>query len=217
MEQLFNEQRQAPTPTGKMPGQPEFDEEMPTEDEQKQYDQFVNRALDFMGQKPEPLVATMNDKNKPVHENVGELAVKIGKMVMGSAKAAKQEITPDVIHAAGQEIVEHLMELGDAAGIFPFNMESDEFEQEQAMSFAHAANIAANELMESPEYTPEMQEEAGNFMAQGVAREVQSGESPGHKLPEPERAMTKPKKITTSGKPGDSGPGGAHPGRNQGV
>ena len=34
-------------------------------------------------------------------------------------------------------------------------------------------------------------------------------------LPEPERAKTKPKKITTPGKPGDSGPGGAHPGRNR--
>jgi len=31
----------------------------------------------------------------------------------------------------------------------------------------------------------------------------------------PERAKTKPKKITTPGKPGDSGPGGAHPGRNR--
>lgn len=35
------------------------------------------------------------------------------------------------------------------------------------------------------------------------------------KLPEPERAKTKPKEITTPGKPGDSGPGGAHPGRNR--
>jgi hypothetical protein len=35
------------------------------------------------------------------------------------------------------------------------------------------------------------------------------------KMPEPERAKTKPKKITTPGKPGDSGPSGAHPGRNR--
>ena len=35
------------------------------------------------------------------------------------------------------------------------------------------------------------------------------------KLVKPERAKTKPKKITTPGKPGDSGPGGAHPGRNR--
>ena len=34
------------------------------------------------------------------------------------------------------------------------------------------------------------------------------------KLPKP-KSGGKPKKITTPGKPGDSGPGGAHPGRNR--
>jgi len=33
-------------------------------------------------------------------------------------------------------------------------------------------------------------------------------------LPPPEKGG-KPKRITTPGKPGDSGPGGAHPGRNR--
>lgn len=34
-----------------------------------------------------------------------------------------------------------------------------------------------------------------------------------HKLKQPEKGK-KPERITTPGKPGDSGPGGAHPGKN---
>ena len=119
MEELFNQQH--PAPTGQMPGQQtEFNEEAPGPGEQDAYDQFVNKAIDFISKKPDQIVAGMNNKEKPVYENVGAMVVKIGQMVMQSAKAAQAEIGPDVIHAAGQEITEHLMELGDAAGIFPF-------------------------------------------------------------------------------------------------
>ena len=175
-DELFN--TQAPVPTGIMPGSPEFDEEAPTGQEQADYDQFVNKALDFMSKRAEPMVASMNNKDKPVYENVGELTVKIGQMVMGSASAGGVEIGPDILHAAGQEIVEHLMELGDAAGIFPFEKKSEEYEQTQAMAFLHAANVAGNELIQSPQYNEEMKDEAGTFYAQQVAGETARGETP---------------------------------------
>jgi len=174
MDELFNQQH--PAPTGKMPGQPEFDEEAPGEGEQDQYDQFVTKAIVFMSKNATKLVASMNDKNKPVYENVGALTVKVGKMILGSAKAASQEIGPDVIHAAGQEIVEHLMDMGDAAGIFPFDSDSEEYDQVMAMSFLHAAELVGNETLQSPEYTPALKEEASDFYAQQVAGEVQRGE-----------------------------------------
>jgi len=175
MEELFNQKH--PVPTGKMPGQPEFNEEEPGPGEQDQYTQFVTRAIDFIGQNAEQMVASINDKDRPVHENVGEMVVKVGKMVMGSADAAGEQLGPDVIHAAGQEITEHLMELGDAAGIFPFEQESEEYEQVQAMAFMYAAEVAGKQTLNSPEYTPELKEEAGNFYAQQVAGEVQRGEA----------------------------------------
>ncbi len=176
MEELFNQQH--PAPTGKMPGAPEFNEETPSDGEQKQYDQFVTKAIGFMGENAGQLVASMNDRQKSVYENVGALTVKVGKLVLGSAKAAGEEIGPDVLHAAGQEIVEHLMEMGDAAGIFPFDSDSEEYDQAMAMSFLHAAEIVGNETLQGPEYTPELKEEAGNFYAQQVAGEVQRGEAP---------------------------------------
>ncbi len=173
---LFDQEH--PTPTGKMPGAPEFNEEEPTGDEQAQYDQFLNRAIDFMGQQASQISASMNDKSQPVYKVVGAMTVKIGKMILSTAKAAGKEIGPDVLHAAGQEITEHLMVLGDNAGIFPFKHESDEYDQVQAMAFLHAAEIVGNETLNSPEYTPELQDEAGNFYAQQVAGEVERGEAP---------------------------------------
>jgi len=180
MADLFNEQAPPPgtaaTPTGKMPGQQEFGEETPSPDEQAQYDQLVNKALDFMSQNPDQVVASLNNKDKPVYESVGEMAYKIITNIESQANAAGVEISGDVGFAAGEEVIEHLMELGDAAGIFPFDQSSDEYDEVQATAYAHGANLAANEIMSGPQYGPEMQEEAGNVVAQQVAGERQRGE-----------------------------------------
>jgi len=167
-----------PAPSGKMPGQPEFNDETPSDEEQAQYDQFINRALDFMADSAEKLVASMNEPGRPVHENVGELAVKIGKMIMGTAQAAGVQIGNEVIHAAGQELVEHLMELGDNSGIFDFDEASDQYDQVQAMALLHAQKVVGEALINSPKYDGAMQEQAQNFYAQQVAGEVQRGEAP---------------------------------------
>ena len=168
----------AATPTGQMPGTPEFSEEVPTEEEQAQYDQFTIRALDFIGQFPREHVATLNNKDKPAYESVGELTYKIAKGVEAQAQAAGVKPSADVMFAAGEEIVMALMELGEAAGIFPFSQDSSEYDDVQAMAYAHAANVAANEFMQSPQYTPEVKDEAGSFFAQQVAQERSRGEVP---------------------------------------
>lgn len=175
-EQLYNEQRPPPAPSGVMPGQPEFNEETPSAQEQGDYEQIVTKAVDFMGQNAEATVASMNNKHKPIHENVGELAVKIVKTIEGQAKAAGAEVGMDVWAAAGEEVIEHLMELGENGGIFPFEHESDEYAGTQAMALAHAAKVAGEQLIASPQYTPEMKDEAGTIFAQQVAEEQRRGE-----------------------------------------
>lgn len=45
-------------------------------------------------------------------------------------------------------------------------------------------------------------------------KKMKDGSEPKGKWPKPQTGGT-PKKITTPGKPGDSGPGGAHPGTNR--
>lgn len=165
-----------PTPTGLMPGQTEFNEEEATPEEQAQYDQLVNKALDFMGKNASQILAGINDKSKPVHENVGEAALQMGMNIKGQASAAGVEISPDVLLGAGAEIIAHLMELADAGGILPFEADSDEYDQELSMALLHATKLAGDEFLKGPGNTPEAQEEAGNFIAQGVAKEVQAGE-----------------------------------------
>lgn len=162
-------------PSGVMPGHPEFNEEEPSEQEQVDYDQVVTKALDYMSKNTEQTLAHINNKNKPVHENVGEMAVKIVTTVEGQAKAAGAELGMDVLAAAGEEVIEHLMELGDAGGIFPFKHESDKYDEVQAMALLHAAKIVGEKLIGSPQYTPEMKEEAGNAFAQGLAQEQPQG------------------------------------------
>lgn len=175
-EQLYNEQRPPPAPSGVMPGQPEFNEEAPSEQEQGDYDQIVNKALDFMGKNAEATLASMNNKQKPIHENVGELAVKIVQNIEGQAKAAQAQIGMDVLAAAGAEVIEHLMELGDAGKIFPFEQSSDEYDQVQAMALLHAAKVAGDQLIASPQYNEEMKDEAGTIFATQVAEEQTRGE-----------------------------------------
>ena len=189
MDELFNQQNPPPgaaapmaqpAPTGVMPGQQqEFNEEEASPEEQAMYDQFVNKALDFMGANPTEMVASMNNKQKPVAENVGELTVKIGQGVYDMAKSSGVDLPMEVLQAAGAEIVEHLMELGTAAKVFPFGEESDEYDQVQAMALLHAEKVVGEGILQSPEYAQSgMQEQASNFYAQQVAGEVQRGEAP---------------------------------------
>lgn len=165
-------------PTGRMPGQPEFNEEEVTPDEQANYDQFVTKALDFMGKNTTKMVASMNNNQKPIHENVGELAVKIGQGVYDMAKSSKVDISMEILQAAGAEIIEHLMELGDSSGIFEFEEDSTQYEEVQSMALLHAQKVVGERLINSPQYDGAMQEQAQNFYAQQVAGEVQRGEAP---------------------------------------
>lgn len=167
-----------PMPTGVMPGQPEFNEVEVSEEEQGQYDQFVSKSLDFMGQNPTEMVAAMNNGQKPVAENVGGLAVKIGQGVYDMAKSSGVDLSMEVLQAGGAEIVEHLMELGEASGIFPFDQESDQYDEVQAMALLHAQKVVGEGLINSPQYNAGMQEDAQNFYAQQVSGEVQRGEAP---------------------------------------
>lgn len=179
---LFNADDQLPgqsAPTGVPLGvdasELEFDEEAVTDAEQADYDQFVIKAQEFIASSAPNIVGSMNDKKKPVYQNVGAMALKIAHMVEGSAKASGAEISPDVVFHGGAEIVEMLMELGDAGGVWPFDQDSNEYEESSAMALMHGAELAAKETMESPGYD-QMKEEAGSFMAQQIAGEQQRGE-----------------------------------------
>lgn len=182
MDELFKAGDQLPgqssptgVPVGVDPSELEFNEEAVTEQEQADYNQFVLKAQEFIAGSAQNIVGSMNDKNKPVYQNVGAMALKIAHMVEGSAKASGAEISPDIVFHGGAEIVEMLMEVGDAGGVWPFESDSSEYEESMAMALMHGAELAAKESMEAPGYD-ELQDEAGSFMAQQIAGEQQRGE-----------------------------------------
>lgn len=165
-------------PSGAGPGgpQPEFDEEAVTAEEQGMYDQFVLRAQQIIAKEAGMAIDQMNNSGSPVFENVGKAGLRVAQTVASTAKAKGQPISPDIMFHGGTEIVEMLMELGDAAGIFPFEQDSKEYDEVAAMALMHGAELAGNDMLASPqgaEYTAE----AENIMTQGVADEVKSGQA----------------------------------------
>jgi hypothetical protein len=166
-------------PTGLAPGADpsmlEYDEEAVTPEEQRTYDQFVRKAQAYMTKSADKVVAQMNNRQMPVYQNVGKTALMIAQSVAKNAKAAGQEISPEVMHGAGQEVVVMLMDLGDAAGIFPFKADSQEFDEASAMAFMYGAELVGKQLLKGPDAAKHT-EEAGNFYASQIAGEQQRGE-----------------------------------------
>ena len=166
------------TPSGVAPGAsppPEFDEEAVSPEEQRIYDQFVLKAKEYMTKGAPEIVAQMNNSKKPVYMNVGKTALMISEGVAKTAKAGGQEVSADIIHGAGQEVVEMLMQLGDAAGIFPFEADSQEYDEAMVMSYMHGAELAGKQLLEGPD-AAKYTEEAGNIYAMQIAEEDARGE-----------------------------------------
>ncbi len=176
-ESLPGQQAPSGVPLGVNPKDMEFNEEAVSPEEQKMYDQFVLKAQGFIAQSAENIVNSMNNQKKPVYQNVGGMALKIAHMIGDSAKASGVEISPDIIFHGGAEVVELLMEVGDAGGIWPFKPDSSEFEEASAMALMHGAEMAARETMESPDYGT-IKDEAGTFMAQQIGQEQKQGEVP---------------------------------------
>jgi len=168
-------------PTGVRPGLDpsvlEYNEEAVSPEEQGIYEQFVNRAMEFVAKKPEAVVDQMNNSKRSVFQNVGKTALMIAQGVEKTAKAGGQEISPEIMLAGGEEIVEMLMELGDAAGIWPFKQDSKEYDEAMNMALMHGAELAGKQVLAAPDAAA-WTEQAGNVLAQQVAQEHERGETP---------------------------------------
>jgi len=168
-------------PTGVAPGADpsmlEYDEEAVTPEEQQIYDQFVIRAKEYMAKSAPKVVAQMNNRQMPVFQNVGKTGLMIAQGVAKTAEAAGKEITPDIMHGAGQEIISMLMDMGDAASIFPFKADSPEFDEASAMAYMYGAELAGKQMLGGKDAAKHT-EEAGSFYAMQIAGEQARGEVP---------------------------------------
>ena len=154
----------------------EFGEEPVTDEEQAVYEQFVTRALQYMSGNAGRIIHRMNDPEVPVYQNVGKQGLFIAENVAKLAKSAGQEIDMNIMQAAGEEIIEGLMEMGDAAGIFPFGQDSDEYDESMAMAYMYGHELKAKEMIEAGD--PEVKQGAENLLAGQIAKERQAGQVP---------------------------------------
>lgn len=186
MRRTIVEEAIVPAPTGRMPDQRQtdpLDEEAVTPEEQEFYDNFMNKAVEFIhGPKSSRAVLQhMNQKDLSVPEAVGRTTAMIAKQIVESAKIAGAKVNPDAVFGAGQEIVEELLELGSRAGIFPIEWPRDDAEEltpeQQQMAqeaFAHAAEAYGQGLLQSPEGAS-ISAEAQNEVLRQVQSETKAG------------------------------------------
>lgn len=105
-------------------------------EEQAQYDQIVSNALTIMapqGSVNPAVVERLRATGDPV-EDAANAAVVIMSQVVRSARENGVELSPDAIFHAGKEVVEHVVELAEAAGIHDFS------EEEMEMAFFRAVD-----------------------------------------------------------------------------
>ncbi len=154
----------------------EYGQRPATEEEQAVLNQMVYRARDYMTRDAGSLVQQLSDRERPVYQNVGELALQITEMVTSLAENGGQEIDQDTMLAAGEEVVEQLMELGNAAKIWPFEGGSDEYMESMSMALMFGAEQKARKLIE--EGDPEVRASYEDKLATEIAREVDRGQGP---------------------------------------
>lgn len=176
-----------PSPTGRMPDEPEnptdpMDEEAVTPQQQAFYDQFMNKAVEYIhGPKSSRAVLKhLNQRDLSVPEAVGRTTAMIVKNIVGSAKTAKQPIDSDAVFGAAQEIVEELLQVGSAAKVIPLDWPQDDSEPPPELakvaqdSLAMAAYYYGDDLTKSGE-GKELQGQAQNEVLRQIHQEAQDG------------------------------------------
>ena len=169
-------------PTGLAPGEEppeavEGDPEKPTAEEQRLYNRFVMRAINFIHgeQTQNKVLAMMNHPDQPVHVNVGRAASRIVQLIQQSAESSGQRLPDSVVYSAGQEIITELLETGVEAKIFPLEIDSKEYDQTLDLSFLEAVKAYGEDLLKGPD-GEQVSREAQDAYSREVAREADAGE-----------------------------------------
>ena len=169
-------------PTGTPPGADasvleDIDETAVSPEEQREYDQIVNKAAEFIYKEPKKVLSAINNTDVPIHEAVGRVMANIGQAIEKSAEAAGQKLSPDTMFHAAGEIAAVILDLGIEAGILPLDPESDEYQKVLGMSMMEATKAFGERMIADPKKGPVYREDAENTWASRVAEEVAAGQA----------------------------------------
>lgn len=96
-----------------------------TPEEQRQYDLLVSNALEFIyGEKTGDSVLKML-ANGPPPQAIANVVSMVGAGLKKAADNVSQPVSPDAMLGAATEVIDNLMDLGQAAGIFQFNSQQE--------------------------------------------------------------------------------------------
>lgn len=156
--------------------EPELDDEgneLPTQEEQMDYDLLVVRARKMMYGKGRESILKLLGSSETPSQGMGHAGAMIIKTMVQSAKEQGHVISTDAAIAAGEEIIEDLNELAKANNIYQYESQEEEISEMQDAMLWGVKFYGDGEL-KNGEITPELQQQASQFMKDGLEKEYQN-------------------------------------------
>lgn len=171
------------------------DDSQVTPEEQKQYDDFVTRALLFindprlpLGKKGQPqpngkaprdvIIEHLNAVGGDAAEKaVGRTAAQVITLLTNNAKQQGYPYSPDVIFHGADEIITTLYKIGITSGVIQKAPPEDSPEEDHLLGAAKlfAAQFFGQNMINTGQNPPELQQQAQQYMLQNIQREGDSG------------------------------------------
>lgn len=152
---------------GQVPASPE---------EETQYQQAETKMMRMIHGREtrDRVIDILNDRDVPVQQAVGRAASQIIGAIHDQARAAKVELSNDLLMNLGLETVKELLDVGIAGGFFPINEGTPEYENVLKMAMLEGVKAHGEKILASPD-GKKLSEDAQNHWANEVAKEVDAG------------------------------------------
>jgi hypothetical protein len=145
-------------------------------DEETQYQQAESKAMRMIhGRKTrDRVIDLLNDEKVPVQQAVGRAAEQIVMTIADQAKAAKVELSNDLLMNLGVQVTKELLDVGIAGGFFPLKEGTPEYEKTLQLAVLEGVKAHGEKVLAGPDGA-KASEEAQNHWAGQVAQEVDDG------------------------------------------
>lgn len=174
--------------------------------EEADLDQVVSKAMTMIhGRKSrDEVVKALHNPREPVAAVVGRIAANILMSISDQKSAAtKEPVDREVLREAASYVVPELLQVGVAAGVFPFDAPDEaseevgagttEFDQQVRLSMLEAVKVYGEAQLQKPGAEAESSA-AGDEWARGIQQEVADGHADPQYM-----AIARPTKLIQEG------------------
>lgn len=145
-------------------------------EEETQYQQAETKMMQMIhGRKTrDRVIDILNDRDVPVQEAVGRAAEQVITTIAAQAKAAKVELSNDLLMNLGVHAVKELLDIGIAGGFFPMKEGTPEYDKVLQLAVLEGVKKHGEKVLAGPG-GQKASEDAQNHWAGQVAQEVDAG------------------------------------------